>query len=744
MHDRMIVVALVGNPNTGKSTLFNALSGLRQRVGNYPGVTVEMKKGRTTVDGVVLELIDLPGTYSLAARSPDEMIAVDLLLGLVPGERPPDVVLSIVDASNLERHLYLTTQLMELGLPVVIALNMMDVAEKQGIVIDIPQLQERLGLPVVPIQANRGKGLDRLRSELLGAVHRPAPQVRPNFPEAFETEVQHLAHVDASLPDFLVRRVLLDVDGSAQSRFLDGALRGQRAQVLREARQRLEEAGCAVPLIEARVRFTWLRQMLAGCIRRPSQRPTSWTDRIDRLLTHRVWGTIFFLVVMFFLFQAIYSWAGPLMDLVDHGVSTVGDRIAELLPEGVLQSLLVDGVVAGVGSVLVFLPQIMILFAFLAILEDCGYMARAAFLMDRLMAQCGLSGKSFIPMLSSLACAVPGIMATRVIENRRDRLATILVAPLMSCSARLPVYLLLIGTLIRPGRPAWLAGAVLFVMYLIGFVTAPLVALLLKRTLLRGERPIFVMEMPNYRWPSLKMVLRRVFDAGWSFVRRAGTVILATMVLVWAALYFPRGGDKGDSFDQQVAELDRQMAGLERRLREDELNRPRLQLELERIESTKNQIDGQWRRQSWLGRAGRLIEPIVRPLGWDWRIGMAVLASFPAREVVVGTLGIVYNVGAVDASATEQAGDWGATNLGLALREAVWEDDPSRPVFTIPTALSIMVFFALCCQCASTLAVIRRETGGWAWPTFTFVYMTALAYLAALITYQIGTWIAGL
>lgn len=744
MQQDTVVVALVGNPNTGKSTLFNALSGLRQRVGNYPGVTVEMKKGRTTCDDVNLELIDLPGTYSLAARSPDEMIAVELLLGLCPGERRPDVVVSIVDASNLERHLYLTTQLLELGVPVVVAMNMIDVAEAQGIEIDMAKLRERFGVPFVPIQANKGRGIDRLKREIVAAARQPANARRPDFPEAFEREVRHLADFAEKMPEFLARRVLLDVGGSAQSRFLNGALRSERLRYLQEARQRLEAEDCGVPLIEARVRFAWLRRQLSDCVRRPVHRPRTWTDRIDRLLTHRVWGTIIFLVVMYSLFQAIYTWSGPLMDGVDWGVQSVGRIIGEWLPEGVLKSLILDGVIAGVGSVLVFLPQILILFAFIAILEDCGYMARAAFLMDRLMAQCGLSGKSFIPMLSSLACAVPGILATRVIENRRDRLATILVAPLMSCSARLPVYLLLIGAFVRPGRPSWVAGLTMFAMYLIGFVTAPLMAWLLKRTLLRGERAVFVMEMPNYRWPSIRTVSQRVVDAAWSFLSRAGTIILATMILVWALLYFPRGDSDVGRFDQQVTALTDQITQLENQLSAaSENEQVRLRQELATLEEQRNFVEGAWRRQSWLGRAGRWIEPVVRPLGWDWRIGMAVLASFPAREVVVGTLGIVYNVGPVDVNEISEADDPGMTNLGRALRSAVWEQDPTRRVFTLPTALSIMVFFALCCQCASTLAVIRRETRSWVWPALTFGYMTALAYGAALATYQIGALISG-
>jgi ferrous iron transport protein B len=374
---------------------------------------------------------------------------------------------------------------------------------------------------------------------------------------------------------------------------------------------------------------------------------------------------------------------------------------------------LTDGVIKGVGSVLVFLPQIMILFGFIAVLEDCGYMARAAFLMDRLMSRCGLSGKSFIPLLSSVACAVPGIMATRVIENRRDRLATILVAPLMSCSARLPVYTLLIGAFLTEGFAWWIPGLVMFLMYMIGFVTAPLIALLLKRTMLRGETPAFVMEMPLYKWPMARTVVRRMLDSGWAFVRRAGTLILASMILVWALLYFPATDSSGQSYEARVAQLEAS-------------NHPEQARDLE----------GQWRRDSWLGRTGRAIEPAVQPLGWDWRIGMAVLASFPAREVVVGTLGMIYG----DSSGAQEGDESKKVEgLGQSLRGATWQDAADHKVFSTATALGLMVFFALCCQCSSTLAVIRRETGSWGWPAFTFVYMTALAYVAALVVFQIGS-----
>jgi ferrous iron transport protein B len=726
MHAKTLTVALVGNPNTGKTTLFNALSGLRQRVGNYPGVTVEMKKGRASLNNVDLELIDLPGTYSLAARSPDEMVAVDLLLGQCPGENRPDVIVAIVDASNLERHLYLTTQLLELGTPIVLALNMIDVAETHAVHLDLDLLRQRLDMQVVPIQANKGRGLDELKRALVEAAGQKPPANRPAFPEAFEHEVSALAAAEVGVPPFLARRILLDVDGHAQRRFTDTDNNGKLLRLV-EARRRLEAAGCPVPLVEARTRYAWIRDTLAGCVQRPAQRPVTWTDRLDRVLTHRVWGTLVFLAMMFVVFQAIFTWARPLMDLISGGKDAFAEWLAAGLPAGALKSLLIDGVLEGVGSVLVFLPQILILFGFIAVLEDCGYMARAAFLMDKLMARCGLSGKSFIPMLSSVACAVPGIMATRVIENRRDRLATILVAPLMSCSARLPLYLLMIGAFIKPGRPWWAPGLAMFAMYLLGLVAAPLVALALKRTLLRGETPVFVMEMPIYKRPSLRTVFRRMFDAGWAFTKRAGTLILAAMILVWALMYFPIKDGAGQRFDLQADEL-RAKIDAEQSVEE-----------REKLEDEYNEVYGRWKKQSILGQAGKAIEPAVKPLGWDWRIGMATLASFPAREVVVGTLGIIYNQGKVDTDEIRKAEDAGETKLGRALKDATWDDDPGRKVFTLPTALSLMVFFALCCQCASTLVVIRRETRSWWWPAFTFGYMTALAYVGALVVYQVGT-----
>ncbi len=467
------------------------------------------------------------------------MVAVDVVLGCQKGEARPDVVVSIVDASNLDRNLYLTTQALELGVPVVVALNMVDVAEDQGIRIDADRLGRQLGVPVVPIQANKGKGLDGLRDAVGAAAADGRTPKGPTFPEAFEREVETLRQaVGPDTPLYLVRRLLLDVGGYTEKRLVD-RLGPAVADQVKAARQRLTAAGCPAPGVEARTRYAWIREATAGCVQRPAQRVVTWTDRIDRVLTHKLWGTLIFLALMFVVFQSIFAWAKPLMDGIGAGKDLLGHWLRGVMPVGPLTSLLVEGVVEGVGTVLQFIPQILILFGFIAVLEDCGYMARAAFLMDKLMARCGLSGKSFIPMLSSVACAVPGIMAARVIENRRDRLVTILVAPLMSCSARLPVYVLLIGAFLSAGFPWWTPGLVMFSMYAIGLVVAPLVALVLKRTLLRGETPAFVMEMPLYKVPSLRTVLGRMFDSGWAFVRRAGTLILASMVLVWAALVLP-------------------------------------------------------------------------------------------------------------------------------------------------------------------------------------------------------------
>jgi ferrous iron transport protein B len=730
-----IRIAVVGNPNTGKSTLFTALAGVRQRVGNYPGVTVEKKTGHLRHAGHTFELIDLPGTYSLAPRSPDEMVAVDVLLGRGEHGPPPDVVLSIVDASNLERNLFLTSQALALGLPTVVALNMVDLAHDRGIEIDVAKLEQRLGVPVVAVQANRRSGLEALKTALATAVT-AAPTKRENpLPAEFQQHAQEIAQLfnvsrSEPIPHFLVERLLLDSGGYLEHELLNGDAAANTAK-LHSSRDALAAAGMPVPAVEAMARYDWIARSLDGVVRRPDVHATTLSDRIDAILTHKVLGTAIFVVLMALMFSSIFVWADPLMRLVDEAVGSVAAAIEAAMPEGALRSLVVDGVIGGVGAVVIFLPQILILFFFIALLEDCGYMARAAFLMDRLMSGVGLSGKSFIPLLSSFACAIPGIMATRTIENRRDRFATILIAPLMSCSARLPVYVILIAAFVPAnkylGGLVGLQGLTLLSMYVLGVVVAIGVTWVLKKTILRGETPPFVLELPSYKLPSLPNVIYRMAERGWSFLVRAGTVIFAVTIVVWALAYYPRS-------DAQVAEA---VAAERTELVESGATAEKIAafddpVHLDRLSASLHQ------QFSYLGRAGKAIEPAVRPLGWDWRIGAAAIASFPAREVVMGVLGVIYQLGPeVD------VGDQGEqSRLGEQLRAARW-DDTGEKVYNLPVALSIMVFFALCAQCGATLAVIRRETNSWRWPVFTFAYMTVLAYIGALLTYQIGIRLIG-
>ncbi|REJ70553.1 MAG: ferrous iron transport protein B [Planctomycetota bacterium] len=725
-------IALVGNPNTGKSTLFNALCGVRQRVGNYPGVTVEKKVGHVRGKHRTLELIDLPGTYSLAPHSPDEMVTVDVLLGRRTDAASPDAVLAIVDAANLERNLYLVSQLLELDKPVVVALNMMDVAREREVEVDVSRLADQLGVPVIPLEAHRKVGLAELRAVLDDIESLPSRTASSPFPALFQETVAELnvalsangeadAKIGRELPRFLVERLLLDTGGYLEGHLLADADPQHRASLV-AARDTLANAGMPVPGIEAVSRYRWAGEVTRDAVRQPRARAATLTDRIDQVLTHWVAGTLIFVLLMLVVFTSIFTFAPVPMGWIESLFELAGDFVSARLADGALKSLLVDGVLAGLGGVVVFLPQILVLFFFIALLEDCGYMARAAYLMDKLMSRVGLSGKSFIPLLSSFACAVPGIMAARVIENPRDRMVTILVAPLMSCSARLPVYIILVSAFIPAttylGGLLSLQVLVFFAMYLLGIVVAAAVAWLLKKTLFRGETPPFVMELPSYKWPSPGTVVFRMLDRGWAFLRRAGTIIFAVAIVVWALLYFPRNeAEVKAEAARQLA--DPAVAALLADVPEEE--------RLENLEKSLHQ------RQSLLGRAGQAIEPVVRPLGWDWRIGSAAIASFPAREVVMGVLGVIYRLGEdIDVGEEEDQ-----TRLGAQLKAATW-DGTARPVYNVPVALSLMVFFALCAQCAATLAVLKRETNSWRWPIFAFVYMTALAYVGALITYQVG------
>ncbi|MGD8454047.1 MAG: ferrous iron transport protein B [Phycisphaerae bacterium] len=694
---RTAVVALVGNPNTGKTTLFNALTGFRRQVANYPGVTVDVGRGPIRGMRRPAELLDLPGTYSLAAVSPDEMVVCHALCGRHTQRARPDVILAIADASNLRRNLYLVSQLLDIGLPVVIALNMVDVARWRGIEVDAEQLSRRLGVPVIPVVATERKTVTPLLDALDAAIGGPAPTQRVSLPPALAGEAEAVAAAVDHHCYAESLRVLLDRDGLAEQEYV---AHGGSTETLASARRRLLDAGIDGPGTEVRERYAWISRMLDGVIQRPAEPPVTWSDRIDRVLTHRLAGLAALLVVLLLTFQAVFSWAGPLMDGIDWTFGQLGELTATIVPAGVVRSLLVDGIIAGVGGVIIFLPQIIILFIVISVLEDCGYLARAAFMVDRIMRLFGLSGRSFIPLLSGFACSVPAIMGTRTIADRRERFVTILLIPLMSCSARLPVYVLLIAALV-PRNTAlgdWLPALVMLAMYLLGVIVALPAAWMLRRTVFAGPTPGFLMELPAYRLPRLSAIWQRTYLAGRSFVIRAGTIILIVNLIVWALGYFPRS----EATRAAVA--------------------ARASAESWDASQENVELAGAYLRESYLGRLGQGIEPVIAPLGWDWRVGVAALASFPAREVVVATLGTITNLG------SEEEAD--SASLQQALRDMRWEGT-NRPVITLPVALSIMVFFSLCAQCSATLVTIGREMRSWRWPVAVFICLTALAYLAA-------------
>ncbi|MCW6531451.1 ferrous iron transporter B [Sphingomonas sp. MMSM20] len=609
------LIALVGNPNAGKSALFNALTGARQKVGNYPGVTVERHSGRFALDdGRPIELVDLPGAYSLDPASPDERVTRDVLTGTQAGERLPDALVVVVDAANLDNHLRFTLQLIALGLPVVVALNMIDLAERDGLTLDPAVLARELGVPVVPTVAVRKRGLDALRHELTLAV------------------------------DGSEARALRASDGSVDD---DIATLQRRARAI----------SAAATLHETPVR--------------------RWTHMLDAVALHPVFGPILLVTLLFVMFQAVFSWSEAPISLIEDAFKAIEAGVTGLMPDTILRSLITDGVIAGVGAVIVFLPQILILFLFILVLEASGYMVRAAFLMDRLMAGVGLSGRAFIPLLSSFACAVPGIMATRTIDDEKDRLTTILIAPLMTCSARLPVYTIIIGAFIPNTRVlpfVGLQGLVLLGLYLMGIAGAFCAALFLRRTVTKGASSGFMMEMPKYQWPRLNDVLIGLWSRAQIFLKRAGTIIALTTVILWALLSFPRAPAGQSQVDHSIA-----------------------------------------------GRIANGVAVVVKPIGFNRDIALALIPAMAAREVAVSAIGTVY---AVD----DAESDKGQRSIVDNLRHR----------WSLPTALAFLMWFVFAPQCISTIAVTRRETNGWKWPLFMIGYLFTAAYVMAGITYWLA------
>ena len=682
--DKTCTVAIAGNPNSGKSTLFNALTGLRQKVGNYPGVTVEKKIGRFYGShGEAFDLLDLPGTYSLQTRSPDEAVARDVLLGRRADTPAPDVVLCVVDATNLERNLYLVTQLADLGLPLVVALVMVDLAERDGWVINVPELSRRLGCPVVPTVAAQGKGLVELRQAMTRQLQGVAPH-RASLPPEIEAAgrlVSESIARECTRTKFPLTEAILFVSGTKEQAEA-APLAFQPA--LMAARRELAGAGVDALSATVHARYAWIETVIEHSIRARQGSESTLSDRLDAVFTHKIWGWAVFLAVMAGMFFTIFRLAEVPMGWIELGQDALNNWIGRVMPGGDFRDLLTSGILAGVGGVVVFLPQILILFFFIGLLEDTGYLARAAFLMDRVMCRVGLHGKSFVPMLSSFACAIPGIMGTRTIENPKDRLVTILVAPLMSCSARLPVYSLMIAVLLPAGFSSWHKAGLMLALYALGLSAAFGMAWLFRRTLFKGDRSVLLLEMPPYRRPSLRVTLVRMWERARLFLRQAGTVILAISVIIWALSTYPKPANVTAT--------------------------PALALE-----------------NSAAGRLGRALEPVIAPLGYDWKIGIGIISSFAAREVFVGTMSVIYSIesGKEDTPALRQAmlGERRADGSGT---------------YTPLVCLSLMVFYVLAMQCLSTLAVVRRETNSWRWPLFQFAYMTMLAWLGAFLVFQGG------
>ncbi len=691
-------IALLGNPNAGKTSLFNALTGSSQRVANYPGVTVERVTGSLKVKGDSHEVIDIPGLYSLRALSEDEQVARRELAH----ESGISVLVYVLDATSMERGLFLFSQAAELGIPMVVALTMTDMAEKDGLKIDPKVLEEKLMAPVVPVVAHKRQGIDELVARIGDQLSAAAPSaLELGFPPLVEDAAERIKEKwpNETVTRGEIRSMLLSEEGA------EPFAPREMVPIFIEEQKELLGSGIQPRTLDAQTRYAWSSMVVKHAVERPGQAKSTITAKIDKFLTHRVFGLIAFLGIMYLLFFSIYTWAGPFMDLIETGVGRVAETVSPML-EGneVMQSLVVDGIINGIGSAIVFLPQILILFLFIAILEGSGYLARASFLMDRAMGWCGLNGRAFIPLLSSFACAIPGVMAARVMPDSRSRLATIMVAPLMSCSARLPVYVLLIGTFIQPKFGAGWAAFALFMMHFVGLIVAAPVAWLLTRKFLKGKRLPFMLELPRYQWPKWKDVFLLVYTRGKIFLKTAGTIIFVMSIVIWALLYFPRSAEAEQRYEAEYAQ---------------KVDPPMTQ---------ENYVIERQREESYLGQFGRALEPAFRPAGFDWRLTTAILAAFPAREVVVPAMGILFSIG--------DEADEESTDLREAMVNATWPD--GRPLLTIWNAIGLMVFFALCMQCMATLAAMKRETGGWKWPLIGFGYMTALAYLGAVLLNTLG------
>jgi ferrous iron transport protein B len=698
-----IRIALVGNPNTGKSTLFNVLTGLNQKIGNFPGVTVDKKIGYCDLpDGRTAEVIDLPGAYSLYPKSQDESIVFSVLADR-NSDLNPDLIVVVLDATNLKRNLLLYTQVADLKVPVVVALNMIDMAKKADVIIDIDAFAQKLGVPVIPISARKMEGIDKLKQTITFAnkiaLQQDSIDVEPIAPGLINQIKQEL-NIDN--PYFALQLA----HQHETLKFLSPA-ESARIEVLEKEHGFHSQKAQATETI---ARYNFINDLLYDTVKvTATAEDETLSNRIDKVLTHKIFGFVIFIAILLFIFQAIFAWSAYPMSLIADGFVWVQALLHQHLPAGPLTSLLVDGVIAGLSGVMVFIPQIAILFAFISILEDTGYMSRVTFMMDKIMRKVGLNGKSVVPLIGGFACAVPSIMSTRTIESWKDRMITIMVTPLITCSARLPVYTLLIS-LVVPNKNIWwlfnMQGLALTAMYMLSLVSAVVAAWVFKYILKSRERGYFIMELPVYRTPRWNNVLLTMYDRAKTFVFQAGKVIIAVSIILWVmASYGP--GKRFDRIDQKYKQVQ-----ATQKIDPDSLSR---MIASEKLEN------------SYAGMLGHGIEPAIRPLGFDWKIGIALITSFAAREVFVGTMATIYSVNG-DAEKMESV---------QQKMHSAKNPETGQPVFTLAVAMSLMMFYAFAMQCASTVAVVYRETKNWRWPAIQFAYMTVLAYVASFITYHV-------
>ncbi len=690
-------VALVGNPNSGKSTLFNALTGLNQKTGNFPGVTVEKRTGKVRVSGSVgqtartINFIDLPGTYCLYPKSPDELETLVALLDRSSTDYP-DLILMVADASNLNRSLLLCTQLIDLGVPVVLAVNMIDLLEGSGRELKLEVLKSALGIPVFSLNAREKKGIREIKSAILQAHTTPKSTWQP---APIRTEL--LNDLCIAFPERTPFEAFLI--GANQLMLEDRFPMPQAKGIL----EKHNVASFQLQSEDSLIRYAAINKILESAVEKLNPlKAFGITNRIDSVLTHPLWGFLAFMGVLLLIFQAVFSWSELPMDLIDQGFILLGDQLSNALPAGSFTNLLTQGILPGLGGILMFIPQIAILFGFIAILEDTGYMARVSFIMDRLLRRFGINGRSIIPLISGVACAVPAIMSARTIKNSRERLITIFITPLMSCSARLPVYTLLIAIAIPDEDSGFFntRGLVLMGLYLLGFLAALFSALLMKFWVKSKERSIFIMELPVYRMPQLSVMFYTMFDKVKVFVLDAGKVIVAISIVLWGLSSYGPG--------EQFSKLEQQYRN------------PELIAELGK-EKAEEKLESEKLRYSYAGYIGRAIEPAIKPLGFDWKIGIALVTSFAAREVFVGTMATIYGAGSADED---------TSSLKMRMQQDVW-DGTGNKIFTFATSFALILFYAFALQCMSTLAVVRRETGSWKWPIIQFFWFGALAWLSA-------------